>query len=263
MSPAHAALPHDEAGSGPPVVLLHAGIADRRMGSEHLDPLAQAKLRVVALDLPGFGEAPPAAGEDAPWNDVIATLEELEIERATLVGNSFGGAVALRVAAVAPRRVEGMVLVSAAVPGVEPSAALRSAWGAEEDALESGDLEGATQAVLEHWLPPDAPDEVRARIEEMQRRAFELQLAGEEAPEAEDPLEEGLAPLAANPTPTLALVGERDMEDFHAGAELLTQVLPEVHRVVVPGVAHLAPLEAPEAFRELVLGFVARARAAG
>jgi pimeloyl-ACP methyl ester carboxylesterase len=262
VSQPFSALPHDEAGSGPPVVLLHAGIADRRMWSEHVDPLARANLRVVALDLPGFGEAPPAAGEDAPWNDLIATLEELEIERATLVGNSFGGAVALRVAAVAPRRVEGMVLVSAAVPGVEPSAALRAAWGAEEDALESDDVEGAIRAVLEHWLPPDAPDGLRSRIAAMQRRAFELQLGGEETPEAEDPLEEGLAPLAANPPRTLVLVGQHDMEDFHAGAELLTQALPDVRRVVLPDVAHLAPLEAPEAFRELVLGFVAGSGAA-
>jgi pimeloyl-ACP methyl ester carboxylesterase len=48
-------LPHDEAGSGPAVVLLHAGVADRTMWSEHLEHLADAGYRAVAMDLPGFG----------------------------------------------------------------------------------------------------------------------------------------------------------------------------------------------------------------
>jgi pimeloyl-ACP methyl ester carboxylesterase len=249
-------LPHDEAGQGPAVILVHAGIADRRMWSDHIEPLAAAGLRVVALDLPGFGEAPVAEGEDAPWKDVLATLDALGIERATLVGNSFGGAVALRVAAVAPERVEAIALISAPVPGVEPSEQLQAAWAAEEDALESEDLDGAVGAVLEHWLPADAPPALRSRIAEMQRATFELQLAAEEAPEAEDPLEEDLAPLEGSPIRALLIVGEGDKPDFHAGAELLARTLPDARQEVLAGVAHLAPLEAPEEFRALLLEFV-------
>jgi 3-oxoadipate enol-lactonase len=98
-------LPHDEAGSGPVLLLLHAGIADRTMWAEHLEPLAAAGYRAIAVDLPGFGEAPVAPGEQAPWADVLETMDALAIDRAALVGNSFGGAVALRIAAVAPLRV--------------------------------------------------------------------------------------------------------------------------------------------------------------
>ena len=238
------------------MVLVHAGIADRRMWSDHLEALAAAGLRVVALDLPGFGEAPVAEGEDAPWKDVLATLDALGIERATLVGNSFGGAVALRVAAVAPERVEAIVLISAPVPGVEPSDQLQAAWTAEEEALESEDLDGAVEAVLEHWLPADAPPALRSRIAEMQRAAFELQLATEEPQEAEDPLEQDLAPLEGCPMRALVIVGECDKPDFHAGAELLAKTLPDTRREVLAGVAHLAPLEAPETFRAVLLEFV-------
>src|SRR5438309_5714570 len=106
-------LPHDEAGSGPAIVLLHAGIADRTMWSEHLGPLASAGYRVIAVDLPGFGEARVVAGEQAPWTDVLRTMDELSVERAALVGNSFGGAVALRAALVEPARVSELVMVSA------------------------------------------------------------------------------------------------------------------------------------------------------
>jgi pimeloyl-ACP methyl ester carboxylesterase len=57
------------------------------------------------VDLPGFGEAPAHAGPHADWEDVVGTMRDLEINRATVVGNSFGAAVALRVAAVAPLAV--------------------------------------------------------------------------------------------------------------------------------------------------------------
>src|SRR5919202_6400293 len=113
-------LPHDDVGAGAPVVLLHAGIADRRMWAEHAGPLAEAGHRVVAVDLPGFGEAPASPTFD-PWNDVLATMDALGLERAALVGNSLGGAVALSAAAAAPERVTHLALVSAFAPAVEPS----------------------------------------------------------------------------------------------------------------------------------------------
>ena len=119
-------LPHEDVGEGPAVLLLHAGIADRRMWSEHLQPLAAAGFRVVAPDLPEFGEASAPSEEYAPWNEVLATMDALGIERATLVGNSLGGAVALRIAVLAPQRVDALTLISAPAPGIEP--ALLKEW---------------------------------------------------------------------------------------------------------------------------------------
>ena len=83
-------LPLDERGSGEPVVLLHAGVADRTMWREHLDRLAEAGYRGIALDLPGFGEATVSPGAQAPWEDVLRALRDLDVARAALVGNSFG-----------------------------------------------------------------------------------------------------------------------------------------------------------------------------
>src|SRR3954469_20976336 len=83
-----AMLPYDEAGSGPAVVLLHEGIADRSMWAELLEPIAAAGVRVVALDLPGFGDA-PVPEHFQPHHDVLATLDELAIWRAVFVGVSF------------------------------------------------------------------------------------------------------------------------------------------------------------------------------
>jgi pimeloyl-ACP methyl ester carboxylesterase len=248
-------LPHDDVGSGRAMVLLHAGIADRTMWADHLRPLADAGYRVVAMDLPGFGEA-PVAHEEAPWSDVVQTMDALNIDRAALVGNSFGGAVALRVAVVAPDRVAAIALVSAPPPDLEPSAELQSAWEAEESALERGDIEAAVGAVLDAWLLADAPATLRDRVAAMQRRAFEVQTAAGEPTEMDDPLDAHPGALERLQVPALVAAGDLDMPDFRVGAEALAQRLSRARRADIAGARHLAPLEQPEAFRELLLGFL-------
>jgi pimeloyl-ACP methyl ester carboxylesterase len=248
-------LSYDEAGAGPAVVLLHAGVADRRMWAGHLEGLAEAGHRTVAPDLAGFGESPLRAGERAPWRDLLATMDELGIERAVLVGNSFGGAVALRVALVAPDRVTGLVLISSPCPGVEPSPDLEAAWAAEEDALDRGDVDGAVAAVVDAWTLPGAADPIRELIGDMQRRIYALDDGAPEGADAADPLEDPDA-LSQITAPALVGAGEHDMGDFRLGAERLAELLPNARRVVIDGAGHLAPLERPADFRELALGFL-------
>jgi pimeloyl-ACP methyl ester carboxylesterase len=247
-------LPHDELGAGPAVVLLHAGVADRRMWADLLPSIAAAGYRVVAVDLPGFGDATDPGS--TPHAAVLETMDALHIERAALIGNSFGGAVALRVAVAAPDRVSALALVSAPAPGVEPSAELEAAWEAEESALERGDVDGAVGAVVDAWTLPDAPRALRDRIAEMQRRALELQAAAGDPPPADDPLEPDSSALSTLNIPALIAVGELDMTDFQAGGEALARQLRQARLVVIPGAGHLAPLEQPEAFRQLIVEYL-------
>jgi pimeloyl-ACP methyl ester carboxylesterase len=249
-------LPHDELGSGPAVVLLHAGVADRTMWADHLQPLAEAGYRAVALELPGFGEAPLTQGEYAPWADVLRTMDELAIERAALVGNSFGADVALRIALVAPDRVWALVLCSARAPGLEPSSELEAAWEAESEAFDRGDIEAAVDAVVDGWTLPDAPKALRERVAAMQRRTYELQGEESEVDEAPDPVEQDPTGLARLDVAALVAVGQRDKPDFHEGAEVLARTMPRGRHAVIDRAGHLAPLDAPEAFRELVLGYL-------
>jgi pimeloyl-ACP methyl ester carboxylesterase len=245
-------IPFDEAGSGPAVVLLHAGVADRRMWEDILPRLAGAGFRAIAFDLPGFGEAEVEPGPQAPWDDVLMAMNELGIERAALVGNSFGAAVALRVAVIAPQRVDSLVLVGTPMPG-EPSERLASAWEAEGEALERGDVDAAVDAVAEAWTKPGP---VRELVEEMQRRAFELQLEAGAVEDAPDPVEEDPESLTRIGVPLLAIAGADDMPDFVAGADTLARVVPGARHVVVEGAGHLVPLEAPEAFLALLIDFL-------
>jgi pimeloyl-ACP methyl ester carboxylesterase len=247
-------LAHDELGTGPPVVLLHAGVADRTMWSEHLAAIAGAGHRVIALDLPGFGESPVPV-LDEPWADVLETMDALDVAAAALVGNSWGGAVALRVAVVAPGRVSALVLVSSPGSDSEPSAELQAAWAGEEAGLERGDIEATVEAVVQAWTLPDAPAALRSRLAAMQRRAYAAQLAAPEPSEVPDPAEQPDV-LASLSIPALVAVGELDMPDFHAAAEELARVLPRARHTVIAGARHLAPLEQPAAFQTLVLDFL-------
>ena len=249
-------LPLDEAGTGTALVLLHAGIADRSMWSAHLAPLAAAGYRVVAPDLPGFGESPEGPGPLAPWEDVLRLLDDLGIRDAALVGDSFGAAVALRVAVVAPERVRALALISARADELPVSERLRAVWAAEEDAAERGDIDGAVQAVVDGWTLPDAPPELRDHVAAMQRRALELQLAAGEVEEAPDPLEADPDWPARLRMPVLVAAGEHDMPDCREAVPVYAGKLPHARAELIPGAGHLAPLETPEAFRALLLDFL-------
>jgi pimeloyl-ACP methyl ester carboxylesterase len=251
-------LPFDAVGEGPPVVLLHAGVADRTMWREHLAPIADSGRRAIALDLPGFGEAGLEPGPQSPWEDVLQTLRLLASEPVALVGNSYGGAIALRVAAVAPSAVGSLALISAPAPGAdeEPSDELAAVWEAEESALESGDVEAAVSAVVDGWTLPGAPEELRERIAAMQRRAFLLQQATPDADIGADPLEERLDRLEELSMPALCAAGTRDKPDFIEGAARMAEVLPVGRLARISRAGHLAPLEQPRVFRRLLLGFL-------
>jgi pimeloyl-ACP methyl ester carboxylesterase len=109
-------------GDGSPVVLLH-GFPDSSQGWRHQVPaLTAAGLRVLAPDLRGFGESDKPEGVEAygirhSIADVVAMLNELEIERAHVVGHDWGAAVAWLLAAYVPDRVDRLVAMSVGHPG--------------------------------------------------------------------------------------------------------------------------------------------------
>ena len=127
---------------------------------------------------------------------------------------------------------------------------------AEETALERGDIDGAVAAVVEAWLQPDAPTGLRERVAAMQRRAFALQRLVSDVQEGHDPLEDDSEVLGRLQIPVLAAAGEADMPDFKAGAAEIAELVPRGEVAVIHGAGHLAPLEAPDAFKELLLGFL-------
>lgn len=237
------------------MVLLHAGVGDRRMWEPQARAL-DAAYRVVRPDLRGFGGTPLPGGRFSHAEDVVALLDHLRVDRAALVGASFGGAVALEVAAAAPDRVSALVLLCAAADGVPPSAAAR-AFDEQEDALlQSGDLAAAVELNVATWVGPEASEEVRDMVRTMQRHAFEVQLAADEVDPPPQPVEVGVD-AADVPVPALVVSGGHDLDHFQAVARHLATALPDARSRHLGWAGHLPSLERPDEVTALLETFLA------
>jgi pimeloyl-ACP methyl ester carboxylesterase len=126
-----------EDGSGDPVVLIHGSgpgvtaYANWRL----VIPALAARFRVVAPDMVGFGFTERPAGIEfglQTWADqTVGLMDSLGIEQASLVGNSFGGAIALRIAAQHPDRVDRLVLMGSMGVDFPITEGLERVWGYE------------------------------------------------------------------------------------------------------------------------------------
>jgi 3-oxoadipate enol-lactonase len=224
------------------VVLLHSALGDSRLWRRQVEAL-RGDFDVVAPDLPGWGETPLPT---EPFSFVDAVVEHLP---GALVGNSFGGAIALRTALAHTGLVERLVLVGAGMPAWDWTEDMRNYFSAEEQAMESGDLAAAAEINMEFWVAPEHRDEVRPQ----QLRALELQSAHEE-PELVWP---ELTPLSTLTMPTLVIVGENDKADFLAIAQHLAEEIPDADLAIVPGAGHLVGIDQPEELNALLAEFLA------
>jgi len=253
------------AGAGSTVVLVHAGICDSRMWDPQWDAFP-ATHRTVRYDLRGYGRSPLPPQPYSHGRDLIALLQQLGIQQATLVGASLGGRVALEIAVAYPQVVDALILADAALPGFAWSDQLRAFWAEEDAALERGDLDAAVEVNLRMWVdgprrPPTTVDPaVRELVRQMQHRAFQLQLPVWEDAEEELLVSDLARRLDAVRAPTLVVVGEQDVSDFHQIAAQLSREVRGARHAVIPNAAHLPSLERPAAFNELALGFLARDR---
>lgn len=244
-------LSHDVEGSGPAILLLHSGVADRRMWDDLVPALGHA-FTVVRADFRGFGDSPMPPGEYADADDLDVLLDHLGIVDAAVVGSSFGGRVALELATLHPARVSSLVLLCAAYRGVEPTADVQ-AFGAEEDRLlEAGDVEGATELNVRTFLGPAADAATRERLVGMQRRAFEVQLAAD----LQDP-QPAPRRVEVDPTtiavPTVVVSGALDLDLFREVAAVLAQEIPGAEAVELEWAGHLPSMERPDTVLALLL----------
>lgn len=247
-------LTFDDAGRGPAVLLLHSSVADRRMWRGQFDAIA-ADHRVIAPDLPGHGESALAPGPLNLTAELVGLLDALDVDRATVVGSSFGGSVALHLAHAAPRRVAGLVLLCSAYDGVERTKDVEE-FGAEETRLlEAGDVPGAVELNVRTWLGPDADDEARDLVRVMQRRAFEVQLAADSLPDPPYYTDEE-PDLAALDLPARIVHGSHDLDMFADIAAHLTATIRGARSVELDWAGHLPALERPAETAELLRTFI-------
>jgi pimeloyl-ACP methyl ester carboxylesterase len=257
----------------PAIHLLHAGIANLRSWDALAPRLVEAGYRVIRHDTRGFGRTETADVDFSERADVLAVLDHLGIGRAALVGNSLGGSIAFDTAIESPDRVVAVVGVGAGLRGfevdstpdeearfLEMEAVEETMDAATDDDAKAAALETLLEMEMRFWLDgPAAPDgrvapEVRAALMEMDRdhlrpgrvlgRPIRLQPAAN-------------ARLGDLRAPVLAVAGDLDVSDVATTARHLEAAAPDARAVILPGVAHMIGMEAPEVLADLILTFLA------
>lgn len=256
-----ARIAYEVEGDGDPVLFIHAGVADRRMWDANTSALAK-HFRTVRYDMRGFGDSLLPPGAFSSHQDALGVLDELGIERAHVVGVSFGGGVAIELALAYPDRVGRLVLGAPSIRCETPSERIRSFWDEEESLLDSGDLEAATELNLRLWVdgphrqPHQVDPDVRESVRVMQMAAFEV-------PEPEGPEVDEIEPdpptitrLAELTLPTLVLCGDLDLPEKIETARKLGHELPDARVEIISGVAHMLNMERPKVFNRMVTDFL-------
>ncbi len=254
-----ARLYYEQAGSGPPLVLIHGGYLDRRMWDPQFEQFARSH-RVVRYDVRAHGLSQGDTVAFADHEDLHRLLAALKIERATIVGLSMGGQIATDFALTYPQMTTALVLVGAGL----------GAYNFDSDevteyveqlmaALRADDFEAVIEIFTRYWC--DGPHRRPEQVDPAVREQVLTMLAGsgqrwqyyDLVKQLDPPAIERLEDIQA---PALVVVGSIDMPDIHRIADLFTERIPNTRKVVIENVAHMVSLEKPAEFSRVVLDFL-------
>ena len=261
-----------EAGSGPPVLLLH-GFPEFWWEWRHQIPaLAQGGFRAVAPDLRGYNLSEKPRGVGAYRiqnlvNDVAALIRTLGVERAHVVGHDWGGLVAWWLAMTQPERVHKLAIINAPHPRAfrreirTPDQMMRSWYAAafQVPVLPEAAFRANGFALLERIfratsVRPGAftDDDLRRYREAAARPGAITAMINYYRAAARYPN----PPVSVIPHPTLLIWGENDQALTLRLTEGLEPWVPGIRVERIPGVSHWVPAEAPARVNELLAGFL-------
>ena len=251
-----------EAGDGEPVVFLH-GLGGSRTSWEPQLTGLRTEFRCIAWDMPGYGASVPVAPLTfATIADSVARLlDNACVDRAHLVGESFGGMHALHTALRHPQRVARLVLANTSpafgLDGTDPTA-----WSAARLAPLDAGLTPAD--IAEQVLTSVAGPSLDAEILAMRVAGFaRIPSAGLRAAVECLPAHDVRERLGAIASPALVVAGGLDTETPAAYSRVLAEGLQNAELIVLDGVGHLAVSEVPHTFNRLVRDFLSRGRGLG
>lgn len=261
-----------EAGSGPAVMLLHGGgpgASGVSNYSRNIDALAR-RYRVLVPDMPGYGRSSKGIDKSDPFGSLAdamrGLLDELSISTAHLIGNSYGGAAALRLALDTPGRVGKLVLMGPGGIGTTrglPTAGLNSLLAYYGG---TGPSREKLAEFIRNYLVYDG-DSVPAEL-------IDLRYAASIDPEvvADPPLSRPSGPfalrtlwrmdltrdsrLASLQTPTLILWGRDDKVNKPSGGPMLQNIMPNAELVMTSRTGHWMQWERADLFNQMVDEFL-------
>jgi 3-oxoadipate enol-lactonase len=250
-----------QAGDGPPLFLLHSLLSDRASFDAVAPKLSQS-FRVIVPELPGFGRSHAMGGGLADIADRIAEAvsDAAGGEDAIVLGNGFGGFVALQMAVRHPQIATRLILADCGAAFSEDG---RQAFRNMAAASKAKGLTAITDTAMRRLFAPEFqeghPELMRDRREAFLRtdpevfraacaQLAELDLRGE---------------LAKVKVPVLVVVGEHDEATPPPMSRELAALLPDARLKIIPGCAHVPQLQSPQLFLEAIADFLPAAFAAG
>lgn len=256
-----ARLYYEMAGTGEPLIFLHAGIADHHMWDTQFYAFAEA-YQVMRYDMRGYGSSTLGEGNFSHAQDLYILLRSLDIPAATLIGSSLGGTTAMDFALEQPAMANALVLVSAVPSGYDFTGEAPSTLQKFMAACQKSDLPQAAELATQLWfdgpqrrpeaVDPDLRSQVRSMVQEVLSSGA-VNLSGANA--AAQP---ALARLSEIVAPTLVIVGAQDDESILQAGDLIVDRIAGADRVEIDGAAHLPNLEKPDEFYRAVVDFLQR-----
>ena len=238
--------PHiEQRGAGAPVLLLHGWGASIQLFEPHLNTLSRS-YHVTALDFPGFGQTPPppaawSVHDYAAW--VLQILDRHGIERPHIVGHSFGGRVAISIAAQHPERVGKLVLTGSA--GIRPKRSVGYHLRVRSFKL----MRWLAQTA---WLPAALRETARQRVAALGSSDYQ-QASGTVRASFVRVVNEDLRDLLPKiKASTLLVWGADDQDTPLADGQLMEKLIPDAGLVVFEGAGHYAYLEQAARFCTIV-----------
>jgi len=234
-------------GAGPAVLLVHAGVTDKRSWAPLVDALG-GRYRTIAYDQRGYGETTYEPEPHSAVADALAVLDADGVDQAIVIGASNGGRRSIHLALDHPERVRALVLIAAGVRG-GPADDLdafgddvRALYHAYEAAEEAGDLDDLNRieahAWLDGWAAPEGRVQgpVRDLFLAMNRIALHADEPGDDGTGAAWDVVHEIA------VPTLVLIGDLDVVERPA-SDHLAAAMPGARLEVLRGTGHLPHLE--------------------
>lgn len=248
-----AAQPYLRAGSGPALVLVHGYLGGPEQWRGEIDHFAD-RYDVIAPNLPGFAEATDGSVCDSIGcmaESVYGTLDELGIERFTLLGHSMGGMIVQEMARMRPAAVSRLILYGTGPLGLMPDRFEPLATSRER--LLSDGVAQTISRIGATWFMDGADAPAFPLVAGIGSRANPL--AAEAALNAMANWD-GRQALAGLTMPTLIVWGDGDRSYRWPQVETLWRGLPDVRLSVVPGTSHAAHLEKPRLFHCILEDFL-------
>ena len=263
-----------EAGNGAPVVMLHGGgpgASGVSNYSRNIEALAE-HFRVIVPDMPGYGRSAKGVDQSDPFGYLAETIrgliDELGLATVHLIGNSYGGAAALRLALDTPHRVGKLVLMGPGGIGTTrgtPTAGLKSLLSYYGG---SGPSRDKLAAFIRNYLVYEGGSVPEALIDTRYTASVDPEVV------ADPPLRRPSGPMALRtlwrmdltrdkrlrqlPTPTLVLWGRDDKVNRPAGGPMLANLMPNADLVMTSQTGHWMQWECAELFNNMAVDFLSK-----